>query len=450
MNNEDPSGLPNNSPLTNSPGQEPLEPGLNTPPVVPAENKRFSKKKIVLLTLLALVLLGGSAAVWFMTRKDSNKPTSQSSVASPAATKTSPYFYLAPDTKTIGVYNADTKAKSSIAITVGENEESAGGSLGSNKSVQISANGQAIAYSTARCGSQGEGCDQTNSYLYLKTGSNTEQIVKLNAPQQLDDWIMSPDGKTIFYLVNKDNSKPAGFDLHKITTADKKDTLIKQNIFGAATVNEKTPMFALGNDSFRVYDNGSDVTEYRYENGGLTSRDLGINKFCGDCRVEYGQPLSTDGKTLILKSGSTSSVWIYYTLDLTTGTHKQIVKTAKTTEQLLNGSWSPDGKSIAYDIVANGIAGQNEVGFKNRFEVYDIATGKTTVGFTDPSPGVNDQNYSKNFVELLGWSPDAAYIAFLNNDSVKLYKLDNASTTDTGVGTQNPISSNVGFGWYSK
>jgi len=422
----------------------------------PPIHRRITKKlSLAIVTAVALVASGAYA---FYNINNRNTPPAATSPSinvikqePNTSQKTSPYFYLATDTKSVNIYNADTKTKSKIAITAGKDEAFfIGGSSGVNRSVQISLNGQSVAYSTAKQINCGEGCDITDTFIYVKSGEKAEQIVKIAQPQMLDDWVMSSDAKSIFYLIKKDSSKAAEFDLRKINLADKKDTLLKQNAFDSASAANKTPMFVLGNDSFRIYDNQIGVNEYRYENGNLTSKNLEVNKFCGDCRVEYGQPLSPDGKTLILESGSISGTFSYYTLDLANGGSKQIVKTAKPTEQLLNVYWSPNGKAIAYDITANGIAGQDEVGFKFRFETYDIEAGKTTVGLIDPSPGVGNQNYNKHFVNLLGWSPDSAYLAVFNNDVAKLYKLTDASTTDTGIGTESPIGSNVSFGWYIK
>jgi hypothetical protein len=417
----------------------------------PAQSPKWYKKKSTIVILVVILLAIGGLIAWIL-MKNSDKPAEKASStteSSGATTETAPYFYLGPDTKSVSVYNPETKVKSSISISASENEALRGAGISSNKSVQVSADGKVVAYATENLTNCGEGgCEVTDTFIYAKTGGTAEQLVKLPQPQALDDWLLTADGKTIFYLVNMDSSKMAGLDLHKVTLSDKKDTLVKQNIF-AANVN-KTPMFAVGNDAFRVYDNQTGMVEYRYEAGAVTNKELNVDSFCADCRAEYGQPLSPDGKTLVLESGSIPNNFVYHTLDLTNNTHKQIFKTAKTTEQPIGVYWAPDGSAIAYDIGANGSEGQNEVGLKSRFEIYEIASGETTVGFSDPSPGVDDQNYNNHFVELLGWSFDSGYIAFLNNDMVKVYKLADATSADTGISIESPLSSSVGHGWYKQ
>lgn len=417
----------------------------------PKDTKWYKKKSTIILLILLLLLAGGLAA-WMLLKKDATEPSKKpSSKAKTSDTvEAFPYFYLGADTKSISVYNPKTKAKTSIAISAGEGEALLSSSISSNKSVQISADGAVVAWATEKQTNCGEGgCEITDTHIYVKVGGETEQLVKVSQPQMIDDWLVSPDGKTVYYLVNQDSTKAAAYDLHKVTVADKKDTLVKKTVFDPATTN-KTPMFAVGNNALRIYDNQAGIIEYRYDGTDVTTKKLAVDSFCDDCRVEYGQPLSPDGKKLILESGNTSGTFSYYLLDIDTITNKQIVKTAKTTEQLLGVYWSSDGTSIAYDITANGSAGQNDTSLKFRFEMYEIASGKTTVGFSDTSPGVNGPNYNNHFVTLLGWSLDDDYIALLNNDMVKIYDVAAADTADSGVATDSPISSNVGYGWYSR
>lgn len=439
-----PNAAPANQPASTAPADAPLQP--------PGGGAR-AKFKAIVVGAIVLVVLGVGG--YFAYTKSFNKaaaPTSSVEPSpSPAAAAKAQYAYIESNDKTVALYNTLTKSKTGVALTLGAGELIANASTGNNSWLQYSRDGQVLAYAST---TQSTKCDVVcaveGAQIYVKNGKATPQaVVKFAAGKILNDFALSPDGSTVYYLQTRSKAETDGYDLYKYVVQSNATTLIKEQVVSSAQPS-KTPLFALADGSVHFFDSINGVVRhYSVKDGAFAAKTFTVTSTCSDCRVEYGNPLSPDGKTLVLESGTTQSKFSYYTLNLSDGSIKLRLTTPKATEQLGKVAWSPDGTSFAYDISANGGAGQNDTTLKFRVDVYDVATGKITTGPSDTSPGVSNPKFNQSWVNLLSWAPDSKSILFSNQGQVKIYQLATGSAVATDLPLSTPAPS-VGYGWFTK
>jgi hypothetical protein len=419
-----------------------------------------SHQKQLLVVAIAIVLIGVVAATYLLKSNGSSPKTvatkaiTQQPAAPPQKVAPVETFFASNAGATLNATKTFSPAtKKSAILNISSRDFYDNRSIASNQAVQLSKDGSVSIYTTALYDSNTNRAEGDSGILstslYVKTVGTETEIVKASNNQVISDQLITPDGSKVYYLLYTQAGDVPNTDLHEYNVGTKKDTRLKQDVFTTINVN-RSPLTYLADGSLRLYVAAKSplVTEYEYKNGSLTTRDLQVSKFCNDCRPEYGQPLSPDGKMLLMESGTVDVGFSYYVLDLVTGEGKQIYK-PQITEQPRIAFWSPDSKQIAYDISANGSAGQKTIGLEFRFEILAVASGKIIKGTVDPSISIADANYSKHFVELLGWSPQGDYIAFANGGRIKIYNLADKSVFETGIEASSPFSG-TGYGWYEK
>ena len=405
--------------------------------------KKNRKKLIILGLVFIILLLGGILFYFYIGRNDADVNQSLSGV-NQQTPQENYSFYIYDNSGTLNVYDPKTQTKSivedkSFGITVEPPQE-----LGA---FRFSKDGSALIYETfiedkarSHSGESGDFVATKESYLYLKVGSQIQQVAHVSLPDAEFSSVITPDKLTIFYILNRS-------DLHKYDLVNKKDTLVKENVFNGKETGEPPTLYA-DNKALVFYLEKPGITEYRYENNTLNSRAMDTGSFCSSCNLTLDGSVSPDGKSLVLISPPVDGKFRFYLLNLTNGEHKEIVATSKSTEGLDSiAVWSPDSKSIAYQFSPYGNEGHDEVGFKNRFEILDLESGRKTIGFSDPSPGIKNPDYTKHFVQLLDWSPNNAYIAFANNGRAKLYQVSNQKVIDTGISQASPFGSGTFYTW---
>ena len=401
----------------------------------------WHKNEVMWLVVAATLLVAGGVLVGLLLPQQSNEAVSQDTPSH--SSSVDQFFYVFGGNKTIDIYDVKTKEKSSRTLTMADVNEYPS-SYSQGQTVQFSADGQTMAYSTFNnptghpCASYA--CIQSYS-IYVSYGDTYERVVEVVRPEILSGWVIGSDGKTIFYLTSDGQ---AGMDLHKVKLSDKKDTLLQAAAFGTKG-GDGSSMYILNSGALRLYFSDSGVIkQYSYDGdaGESTSFDVSKSCACDGAAPAYGSPLSPDGKTLVLQDYSApQGHYNYYLLDTASHNIRQVMKLTETINELGSVFWSPDSKSLAYDAAP-------ALDFRNRFEMYDVASEETTAGFVHPSSAADTKASPRN-LGLLGWSPDSSMVALGYEDKVKIYSRADGSSIDTGMGISIPIGG-ASYGWYAR
>ena len=412
--------------------------------IPPPQKKGIGKNALFLLLFALVIALAGGYYAWsVMTPK-------KAAYDDTSTARKIPQFYLASDTASVRVFNPTDRRLSSRKIQAGEKERFSGRSAYANQFLQMSSGGDTIAYLTDEYNYDtphpGDGVrGPTGHFLYvIRRGNEAKQIMDA---AKVGDWILSADGSIIYYLTQSEGD--SGPDFHVRGVDNGKDILVEKDIFSDSVAKKETPMLLADDGSVRMYATyANGIREYRYQDTFVTSKRWTTTEYKG-CKVAFGSPLSPDGKSLVLRGIEQTGEVSLNILDLTNGKIRQMKRTDKMSEQYNDIYWSPDGSAIAYSVGPYGAEAQKKVGFLDRFEIYDLKTKAVTIGYSNPSPGVNNPEYAQHSVGVLGWSPDGSVIAFDTDSKVKMYAVATKRVTDTGLAYESWKNPAVASGWYT-
>lgn len=418
-----------------------------------ATDPKPSKKKPILIFIAIIVLIAAAVGAYFLFFKDtpakSVPQNSQTNSQQTSKTK----FYLSSSPSSVKIYDSQTNK-----VTTQEHSKQDSynaNDISGNFGLQFSKDGSKVARAVVKHKVEPptEGPQATEyTKIIVSADNKDDEVLMLMSPATLLDWILSPDGMTIYYIKvtpkGQNNSPSDSSDLRKIDIATKKDTLAKENVVDATAI--KLPLTVNSKGDLLFYTSlAYKITQHKYDGRVYVEKDLGTKHCKDEPSLSFPQPASPDGKSLLLGC-LVDSKFAYYILDIASSKASESYVLDKSTEALRAGYWSPDSKQVAFDVSAYGREGQEEIGFKNRFEILDVATKKAKLGFSDPAPSINAEDYASHFVSLLGWSPDGKYIAFENANKVKIYTVAMGEIQDSGIVLESPVDSNTFFGWFGQ
>lgn len=452
-------GLPIQSPApavaepTPAPTDETLPQSHAAIAAAPAKSKKQRKKrntKKLLLIMLAVLLIAGGAVLTYIFLFMKSEPAPQPVAVNQSAEQAYTHrFYISDAKGTLTLYDPVGKRSEIIKLDLSEDRLLHGGSLGQNQPVVFSGDGKTVLYATATP-KPGDGLMELESTTLSVFADGKEIKLKTYAVadgQTIADWQLSGDAKTVYYLVageKSDTGDPAMLSLYSIPSAGGEEKLIKENIAKGTSDGGAEASLLRDNSGSIVYyatDEDGVLVEYKITDEQYTSRRVGKVDCAGiaSCSLETPKPLSPDGKQLLLESikdGQMGSFG-YHLLDLATAKTTSLYEPPVATEQLTWSFWSPDSRQIVADVSSFG---DPKPDFRQRITLISIADGKATALVTAKD--------SATTLTVLGWSPDGRFLAFSENDKLKLYEFSSKEIVDMDLETLFDTSSDRSFGWY--
>lgn len=435
-------------------------------PVVVTSPQSTSHKKLIILLVAFLVVACAAATalfVWPGFLKDKSPAATPGAGTSPNSPPTTDdrktyFYYSTSDSEKVEggfkhkivMVHAATGDKKEDTITT--NYPYFTSSVGVNVPVQFEGDGEEYVVATSDSEGMEAGTPNTFTLYKGKLGSAPEIVLSGKDQQSIADWIYTLDGKEIYYVLQKwDAGRKTllSTELHKVNFATKEDATIGTMDRPAGRPHSR--LFDVSTDgSLRFYSSMADglhETKFDRATSKITSKKvLNIAAYGQGDVMQNG--LSPDGTKLLLQSGNNDRVTVYLA-DLSAGTAKELLKPTDTRIAYGNGSWSPDGASIAFNTYPFGINGQKHVGFKNELVTVDPATAKITGLVEDVSPGLDAADYTQHFVNAYGWSADGTHLAYTNSGDLAFYDLTQKKIVHRSevFGGYFTFDSGAGYGW---
>jgi Tol biopolymer transport system component len=321
----------------------------------------------------------------------------------------------------------------------------------SRNSLSFSADGKQFAYSVS---DHGEADDpykpQPNSYeLVVGDWGKAQRVaVKDREPGGIVDWVLTADGKEVFYIdqVHNNTGEVMSTTLYSVDVATAQTTKIGS--FTLPADREHSDLKEVTKDkSVRMYVSMDDgIYENRYDR---TSKQLTYKKVAGK-NYESGNmgQLSPDGTRLLyIGNNSGTAHELLYLIDLTKGT----VQTLRDdTTGFTNPIWSPDSSQLLFSTAPYGAAQQEQEAFDNKLFIYTLASKTQKVLQENSSTG----GYAANSSAVYGpnsWSPDGRFITYTQNQKIYVYDLKQAKVLDKlTFDTRNSSDAAYTFGWITQ
>lgn len=438
----------------------------------PIENKPKSKKKVILLGVLAaVVLLLGSYTAWALfIRKDTKQPTATTAssqaeeVQQPAVNKSTFFFvnsFKQPKNESDPfLYSfkflspSDNKVREETLTT---SQSFITSVADSNQSVQFTKAGDYFAYATGDEPGIGAPTPKPNSYKlhFGKWGTEATVVLADKEPADILDWKLTNDGKEIFFVqqVTDGNKNVKSVDLYKIDLATKK--VASAGKLTRASDRTHSRLFEVeGDKSIRFYSSlaiGDGVYETRYNR---SNQKLDYKKVIDGKLYEWGgfmqDSLSPDGTKLLYVASHTGiGKVIIYVMDLSNGTVQKLIDLSDKTLGHYGGYWSPDSKSALFNTSPFGGDAQERKGFKNQVFTMDVTSKTVQTIAENASPG---GGYTANYPTWYtsnSWSNDGNIVTYILDKKLYFYDIKSGKileklTTALGEGGFDSQSS---FGW---
>lgn len=398
-----------------------------------------SKKKLLLLILLLLVIAAAALYLFVFKQADEKPAAGNQSAQSQQSADTDHRFYYTELPDTVVFYSPGNNDSESVKLSLNNDRVLLSHVSYTNQSVQVSDDGKSIFYlsGTPKPGVWHVEPELENTIISVFKDGQETKLVELSAEggQGIDDWVISPDGAVLYYLVTTANK--GNLNLRMLTLESKEDVLVKAGVLEPGT--RLNPMFVTAEgDLFMYISPNYTLTEHKVQDGKYSTRELG--PLGCDCMLEYPQAISPDGTKLLLEeqtSGEDPSDFIYYIRDIASGKLTEIGR-PETNLQRVAGLWSPDSKQLAFDTAWFGNAPDT---FSLRAVLLDLESAQTV----DIYQGTD----SADRVTVLGWSPDGRYLAFTHGEQsiVKFYDIANKSVIGNTLNAANITSSDHSYGW---
>lgn len=436
------------------------------------DNKPKSKKKVILLSILLIILffgLGYTAWALFI-RNDTKQPATTTSsnqaqdVQQPAVKKSAFFFvnsFKQPKN------DSDPFAYSFKFLTPGDNkvrEETLTTNqpfitsvADSNQSVQFTKAGDYFAYATGEESGVGAPAPKPNSYKlhFGKWATEAAVVLADKEPADILDWRLTNDGKEIFFVqqVTDGNKNVKSVELYRIDLATKK--IASAGKLTRASDRTHSRLFEVeGDKSIRFYSSlaiGDGIYETKYDR---TNQKLGYKKVIDGKLYEWGgfmqDSLSPDGtKLLYIASHTGIGKVIIYVMDLSNGTVQGLIDPSDKTLGHYGGYWSPDSKSALFNTSPFGGDAQERKGFKNQVFTIDVTSKTIRIVAENASPGGGYIANHPTWYSSNSWSNDGNIVTYILDKKLYFYDIKNGKVLErlTTVLGEGGFDSQSSFGW---
>jgi hypothetical protein len=465
----------NTNPIIEPTNIEPTQQPAETTPVPIDEKKApklgFIKSKKALVAVLAILMMGGAGAVFYLNGQNNEPAPAVATVTKktqlPTKATSQPLFYYynkytltSSPKRQEGAFKYDfaflnPKDQTIKKETLTTPWDFTLNSSSSNSSFQFSKDGKRYVYGVSDHGGADDPyVSKANSFmLNIGTwGNEPKNIIKDKEYEEFVDWKLTADGKELIYIdqPKRTDKTPKSTDLYSVDFDS--GIITKIGAVNRPVDRENSRLFEVqGDKSVRFYTSAADgIYETKYDR---QAKKITTKKVVDKSKYDFGSmgPLSPDG-TKLLYSASNSKLAgvIVSVLDLKTGEATQLLKNPDTKVGYSLGEWSPDGKSILFNTGPYGAGAQEQKGFKNQVFIMKLDTKETKTLTENSSPGTYIANYA-TWYQANSWSEDGNYITYLQNKKLYFYDLQAAKVLDkltSDIGDAIFISST--YGWLQK
>lgn len=432
--------VPNTNTQAEAPA--PAQPAVDNPVTMAAQPRPPKKRKHLLLVLVALAVIAGAAAVYVLGfhNKDNAAPGADQSSRSTKPSETTMKFYVTEAPNKVVTYDLATGTKETTALNLEGGRQLAGSMAGVNQGVQMARGGEQIFYASNQLDESSEHMEPVVERTFISVFANNAEtkLVELDASAEraLVDWVVAPDGGTIYYIATTPNK--GGEELHMVTVSDKTDTRID---VGGAQLGGTNPLFITPDGTLLAYSGTEDnrLIEHKVANGQHSTTDLGAP--C-DCSLEYPQAISPDGAKLLLEEldqeDETSTQFRYYVYDRSTRELTRLSE-PEANVQWRSSLWSADGTQLAHD--TSGYGANNETHKQRIAMLRAVATDEKPQTIYESANGGES-------LAVLAWAADGSYIAFADERKIMFYDVAQAKMSPRTLANELVMNSDVSYGWY--
>jgi hypothetical protein len=429
-------------------GLQPQTPTLQSPPLAPKPKRDNAKLMLIALStgVGVLVVLIIAALVW---PKGGKTPVAQQ----PKSTPVGQYYHIdavKSNGHTKGSYDY------SINLTNPASNETQLRDLSTDwplvdtarHPLQFSKDGWAYLFAIQDVNADGYTATPNSFQLVVgRWPQSHEKVILKDMPYPSGmDWLLTADGKEVIYVDNVLNSDKAitGQALYSFSISTGKSTRIGS--VSRPGDHENSALFETAKDDtvsyFTSMDDGMYRTTYDRKKHTVSSSKVVISSSFD--KGYMGQP-SPDGSQLSYFSSSPASPdATVYVMNVTTGAVTPMLKTPLKYGGYSGGYWSPDGKYIVISSSIKDVDGQH---YKNTIITVDTTT-KATKTETLMDNNVVAADNPKNTFSLTSWSPDARYIAYIQNNQLHYYDYQGKKHVQTVVPTVGTLQ--FASGWVVK
>ncbi len=409
-----------------------------TPQIEEVIPRKQTKKIILAVAVVAVVVTATALYVWPGILKSDNKKTSTQQASSvnitDAKEATIDEFYIA------SAYNKYVKFYSASKDTVDEvkiatNLDIVTADISMNNSIQVTKSTRRIFFLAGEFEGQGEGGEFTTHEIFELVDGKPKQLFKLLKPERITDWVIDESGSTIIVKTTTLSTEKSdnGYDVRKIDVATGKVDKIAKPSSSSTDNNTKLRVNSVDKVVNYFTSKGSKTVLYtiNYQTNNTTSKEflatcLANNAFCSP---EYPQFLSPDHKLLAWGFMQNDRFGVEI-IQLATGNKLASYSLDTNLVQIGSVFWAADSSKILFDVPPYSGAGQEQVGREERLMQLSIASNKTEKLFASASPGISDiEKYNSAAVSATGYSNSGKFALFRNKNKYQLFELDTKKVT---------------------
>ncbi|OQB05519.1 MAG: hypothetical protein BWY19_00981 [bacterium ADurb.Bin212] len=438
--------------------------------------------KILLSLFAAVIILGGAATYYFgfyttgtkEAVKDSVKETQQEDSSDDSSTKVEnseysniiaygPSFIFALR----GPIESNTNSFSGIIYDLADkstnNKEilldypllsSSSESSSANDSVQWSTDSRVMAYAYGDEGGM-DAPEVPNSFSLIAINYGVKQTVVSGLEvAQVPKWLLTPNGKEIYYIKASSTDESAEYSLNKYDVNTQKTTVVASG-FDKSYATGGSEIFISGDESkiyiitsksvdnystlYRLTFDLSQTEDYVYSDGAMAPGLNNSRSFMGSYSSS-DVVVSPDGEMIAYRykiSATKHGVSIY---NVKSKTSTDIYEPEE--NRSINGiKWSPDSKSIAFETTYFG-TGEMTSGNLSLVKV-DIASKQSAVIDSSSSSSSNT-----GFIRTLAWSQDSKKLAYTKELKIYYYDFDSSKSNIIYSSTSSDFNLK-GLSWVS-